>query len=84
MKFAIYAQRDELAGTFGNLLIMHEAVAQRNFKWMTKESEEADCEDRAMYLMGYYDNETGAILSQQPQKVWDMEREKKEMMKNGG
>ena len=64
MIYNIYAIKDELAGTFGNLMIM-------------LESEKADCDDRRIYYMGKYDNESGAIYAEQPKLVYNLEEEKK-------
>lgn len=79
MTLEIYAIKDELAGTFGNLMIMNPKVVQRNFKWLTAETEKADCDDKRIYKMGIYDNETGQIQSQTPELVYNMEQEKKAM-----
>ena len=77
MTFNIYAIKDELANTFGNLTILNQQTAQRSFKWMTQEMEKSECEDKRIYLMGKYDNETGAIEPCNPLLVYNIEEEKK-------
>lgn len=79
MILEIVAIKDELAGTFGNLMVVNEKVAQRTFKWMTAESEKPDCDDKRIYKLGMYDTETGLIQSQTPELVYNMEQEKKQM-----
>lgn len=79
MILEIIAIKDELAGTFGNLMVVNEKVAQRTFKWMTAESEKPDCDDKRIYKLGMYDTETGLIQSQTPKLVYNMEQEKKQM-----
>lgn len=79
MEFQIYAIKDELAGTFGNLMVVNEKVADRTMKWMTQEMEKADCEDKRVYLLGSYDNETGLIRPKQmPDLSYNLELMKKE------
>lgn len=82
MIYDIYAIKDELAGTFGNLMVMLDKVAERNFKWIMLESEKADCDDRRIYYMGKYDNESGAIYAEQPKLVYNLEEEKKNAKEN--
>lgn len=77
MEFEIYAIKDELAGTYGNLMIVNAKVAQRTFKWLMKETEKADCDDKRIYLMGKYNNETGQITPTTPKLVYNLEEEKK-------
>ena len=79
MILEIIAIKDELAGTFGNLMVVNEKVAQRTFKWITAESEKPDCDDKRIYKLGMYDTETGLIQSQTPELVYNMEQEKKQM-----
>lgn len=79
MILEIVAIKDELAGTFGNLMVVNEKVAQRTFKWMTAESEKPDCDDKRIYKLGMYDTETGLIQSQTPELIYNMEQEKKQM-----
>ena len=82
MIFNLYCIKDELAGTFANLMVVNEKVAQRTFKWLMEENEPADCDDKRIYLMGTYDNETGAINPCVPQLVYNLEEEKKHAGKN--
>lgn len=79
MILEIFAIKDELAGTFGNLMVVNEKVAQRTFKWITAETEKPDCDDKHIYKLGMYDTETGQIMPQQPELVYNMEQEKKAM-----
>lgn len=82
MEFQIYAIKDELAGTFGNLMVVNEKVADRTMKWMAQEMEKADCEDKRVYLLGSYDNETGLIRPEQlPRLKYNIEIIKKEQTK---
>ena len=79
MEFQVYAIKDELAGTFGNLMVVNEKVADRTMKWMAQEMEKADCEDKRVYLLGNYDNETGLIRPEQlPCLKYNLEMIKKE------
>lgn len=79
MEYQVYAIKDELAGTFGNLMVVNEKVADRTMKWMTQEMEKADCEDKRVYLLGSYDNETGLIRQEQlPRLSYNLELMKKE------
>lgn len=79
MIFQVYAVKDELAGTFGNLMIVNEKVATRTFKWMTHEMEKSDTEDKRVYLMAQYDNESGQITPIGiPEMVYNLETMKKE------
>lgn len=75
----IYAIKDELAASFGNLMVVNPKVAQRTFHWMTQETEKADCEDKRIYQLGQYDTETGAITPITPLLTYNMEQEKKTM-----
>lgn len=79
MEYQVYAIKDELAGTFGNLMVVNEKVADRTMKWMSQEMEKADCEDKRVYLLGSYDNETGLIRPEQlPRLMYNLELMKKE------
>ena len=82
MTFNLYSIKDELAGTFANLMVVNEKVAQRTFKWLMQESEPADCDDKRIYLMGTYDNESGQISPIMPQLVYNLEEEKKHAGEN--
>lgn len=83
MIFQIYAVKDELAGTFGNLMVVNEKVAARTFKWMAQEMEKSDTEDKRVYLMAQYDNETGQIAPlQMPEMTFNLEIMKKEQEEN--
>lgn len=79
MILEIFAIKDELAGTFGNLMVVNEKVAQRTFRWITAETEKPDCDDKRIYKLGMYDTETGQIVPQQPKLVYNIEQEKKQM-----
>lgn len=79
MVLEIYSIKDELAGTFSNLMVVNEKVAQRTFRWITAETEKPDCDDKRIYKLGMYDTETGQIMPQQPELVYNMEQEKKQM-----
>lgn len=79
MILEIFTIKDELAGTFGNLMCINPKVKNRTFKWLTEETEKSDCDDKRIYKLGTYDTETGLIMSQQPELVYNMEQEKKEM-----
>jgi hypothetical protein len=79
MEFQVYAIKDELAGTFGNLMVVNEKVTERTFRWIAQEMEKADCEDKRVYLLGSYDNETGLIRPEQlPRLIYNLELMKKE------
>lgn len=81
MEYQVYAIKDELAGTFGNLMVINEKVADRTVRWMAQEMERADCEDKRVYLLGSYDNETGLIRPEQlPRLIYNLELIKKEQM----
>lgn len=79
MILEIFAIKDELAGTFGNLMVVNEKVAQRTFRWITAETEKPDCDDKRIYKLGAYDTETGQIMPQQPELIYNIEQEKKQM-----
>lgn len=79
MIFQVYAVKDELAGTFGNLMVVNEKVAARTFKWMAQEMEKSDTEDKRVYLMAKYDNENGmSCQSACPEMAYNLEIMKKE------
>lgn len=81
MEYQVYAIKDELAGTFGNLMVINEKVADRTVRWMAQEMERADCEDKRVYLLGSYDNETGLIKTEQlPRLIYNLELIKKEQI----
>ena len=80
MEFQVFAVKDELAGTFGNLMVVNEKVAERTFKWMAQEMEKSDCEDKRVYLMAKYDNESGQIKPLAlPMLMYNIELMKKDM-----
>lgn len=79
MTLEIFTIKDELAGTFGNLMVINPKVKERTFKWLTEETEKSDCDDKRIYKLGTYDTETGLIQSQTPELVYNMEQEKKQM-----
>lgn len=79
MEYQVFAVKDELSGIFGNLMVVNEKVADRTFKWMAQEMEKSDCEDKRVYLMGTYDNETGQIKPLAlPMLMYNIELMKKE------
>lgn len=80
MEFKVFAVKDELSGIFGNLMVVNEKVADRTMRWMAQEMEKSDCEDKRVYLLGSYDNETGLIRPEQmPQLSYNLELMKKEL-----
>ena len=83
MLFEIYSIKDELAGTYGNLMVVNPKVATRTFRWMTEEMEKADCADKRVYKMAEYDNENGKIMPIMPEMVYNIEQAKKEITENG-
>ena len=78
----MYAIKDELAGNWGNIILVNPVVAERTFKWMAQEMQKPDCDDRRIYLMGNYDTETGAIVPCQPKMVYNLEEAKKNGSEN--
>lgn len=82
MTVNMYAIKDELAGNWGNIVLVNPVVSERTFKWMAQEMEKADCEDRRIYLMGTYDTNTGLITPCQPQLVYNLEEAKKNGSEN--
>lgn len=79
MRFEVYAIKDELAGTFGNLMVVNPKVAARTMRWMTEEMERADCADKRVYKLADYNNETGEIIPNTPEMVYNIEQAKKEL-----
>lgn len=79
MILEMYAIKDELAGTFGNIMVINAKVAQRTFHWMTEETEKQDCDDKRIYKLGMYNTETGEIAPQVPELIYNIEQEKKAM-----
>lgn len=79
MIFQVYAVKDELAGTFSNLMVVNEKVAARTFKWMAQEMEKSETEDKRVYLLAQYDNESGQIVPiGAPELAFNIEMMKKE------
>lgn len=79
MEYQVFAVKDELSGIFGNLMVVNEKVADRTFKWMAQEMEKSDCEDKRVYLMGTYDNESGQLKPLAlPMLMYNIELMKKE------
>jgi hypothetical protein len=76
MILGIYSIRDELAGNFGNLMVINEKVIQRTCKWMADEMEKKDCDDKKVYRLGQYDTETGEIKPEQPKIEFNLEEAK--------
>lgn len=83
----IYSQKSESfqvkkGPIFANFVLADEinrspAKVQSALLEAMQESEPADCDDKRIYLMGTYDNETGAINPCVPQLVYNLEEEKK-------
>ena len=80
MILEMYAIKDELAGTFSNIMVINPKVTQRTFHWLTEESEKQDCDDKRIYKLGMYNTETGEIAPQVPELVYNIEQEKKAML----
>lgn len=80
MTYELYAIKDELANTFGNIMVMNPVTAQRSFSWIAKEMEKSECDDKRIYKLGSYDGETGEITPIRPTLVYNLEEAKK----NGG
>lgn len=80
MILEMYAIKDELAGTFSNIMEINPKVAQRTFHWLTEETEKQDCDDKRIYKLGMYNTETGEIVAQVPELVYNIEQEKKAML----
>lgn len=80
MILEMYAIKDELAGTFGNIMVINPKVTQRTFHWLTEETEKQDCDDKRIYKLGMYNTETGEIAAQVPELVYNIEQEKKAML----
>ena len=77
MNVNMYAIKDELANSWGNIILINPVVSERTFKWMAQEMEKSECEDRRIYLMGFYDTSTGEIKPCQPQMMYNLEEAKK-------
>lgn len=85
MLLNVYAIHDELAGVWSNPFVLNERTASRTFSFMAKQRAEEECKDQKIYLIGYYDNETGEIgamvqetgniLSERAKAVYDLEAE---------
>lgn len=80
MILEMYAIKDELAGTFSNIMEINPKVTQRTFRWLTEETEKQDCDDKRIYKLGMYNTETGEITAQVPELVYNIEQEKKAML----
>lgn len=80
MILEMYAIKDELAGTFGNIMVINPKVTQRTFHWLTEETEKQDCDDKRIYKLGMYNTETGEIAPQVPELIYNIEQEKKAML----
>ena len=80
MILEMYAIKDELAGTFGNIMVINPKVTQRTFRWLTEETEKQDCDDKRIYKLGMYNTETGEIAPQVPELVYNIEQEKKAIL----
>ena len=74
----LYAVHDKLAGTFANPFTQNERTAERTFRWMQRDANAKDCEDKEVCLLGTYDTETGEIIGQTPVSVFNLEKETKE------
>lgn len=75
----IYAIYDRLADKWSNPFNLDERVAERTFRWMTKERKESDCEDREIYYIGQYEETTGTIVEDQHVLVWNIGKEKEKL-----
>lgn len=73
MIYAMYAVYDRVAESYGAPFTMLEKTAHRSFAWMAKESEEKDVQDKVVKKVGYWDNESGAVMAQEPETVADLE-----------
>lgn len=82
--YELYAIKDELANTFGNIMVINPVVKERTFRWMTQEMDEKDTEDKRLYLLGTYDTETGEITTVRPTLTFNIEQAKKEMKQKNG
>lgn len=75
----VYAIYDKLAEKWSNPFVLDGRVAERTFRYMTKERNEADCEDRVVYLIGQYNPDTGDVWSDNHVIVWDIGKEKEKL-----
>lgn len=82
MMLNIYAIHDELADMWSNPFVLNERTAGRTFQFMAKQRSEEECKDQKIYLIGHYNNETGAIISERATEVYDLEKEWKKNHEN--
>lgn len=69
----IYCIKDELAESWSNPFCLNARTAERTFQFMAKERDEANCKDQIIYLMGWFDDETGNFELQKPEEAFDLE-----------
>lgn len=84
----VYAIHDELADMWSNPFVLNARTAGRTISFMAKQRSEEECKDQKIYLIGYYDNETGEIgaldsragniISERATAVYDLEKSWKE------
>lgn len=76
MYLGIYAIKDVLAERWSNLFVLNTKTAERTFRFMAKEKNEAECKDQKIYLLGKFDNEAGTIsVLEEPYMAYDLDRE---------
>lgn len=76
MILGIYAIKDTLAECWSNLFVLNTKTADRTFRFMSKEKQEAECKDQKIYMLGRFDNEQGTIsLLEEPYMVYDLDKE---------
>lgn len=76
MYLGIYAIKDALAERWSNLFVLNTKTAERTFRFMAKEKNEAECKDQKIYLLGKFDNEAGTIsVMEEPYMVYDLDKE---------
>lgn len=75
----IYVIYDRLAELYGNPFVLDERIAERTFRYMTKERKEADCEDKEIHCIGQYDEATGTVTDRAHTIAWDIGKEKEKL-----
>lgn len=69
----MYCIKDELAGIWSGPFVLNAKTAERTFTYMAKERDEQSCKDQMIYMMGWFDDETGKFDLQAPEQVYDLE-----------
>lgn len=72
----IYAMKDTVVGAYKMPFYQqNRAVAQRTAKWIAREGKPEDIEDKELYFIGRFDDETGLIAGAQngPEYILNME-----------